>query len=674
MALTTTAPARRGFRAVARRTLPLALASAAVVSALMLLPAWRLVEGRLYDLLSTFEPARPAEPGAVIVAIDEPSFAEIGRQWPWPRDIHARLVDALRKAGARVVGLDLIFSDPSTPEADAALAAAMGPDVVLAADETVIDTPQARQTIIVSPFPELQAAGASTGIASVLLDGDGTLRRMPPYPDGFSARLLAAAGAPVPATPPGALVQFFGPQRTYPTVSYYQALEPEKFLEPGFFEGRTAIVGFSLQHAAEVGGTAATDAFETPYTPLSGRLTAGAEIQATVLDNLKARLFVVPLPGWAGLAAVLAASLVGAVLVRRDATWKTAGAVAILVVVAVAGSWALLRFGRTWLPPGLPVLALVAVTTVRGALDFAEERRLRRAIAEAFGHYLAPELVGRLAADPAALKLGGERRTLSILFCDVRGFTTLSESLKEEPERLTRLVNRILDPLSEAVLAEGGTIDKFIGDCVMAFWNAPLAEQRHAERAVAAGLAMLEAMAALNAELQRETEGASPTLAVGVGINTGDCVVGNMGSQRRFEYSALGDAVNLASRLEGLSKHYRVPILIGEATAVLVADAFVVLELDRVAVKGRVGVTTVSTVLGPAAMRADAAPLVEAHAAWLAAYRHRDWDRAAAAARRAGLMAPGLAGYYAAAVERVAELRENPPPDDWDGVYVAAEK
>jgi len=674
MSLATPAPRQRGWRAAARRTLPVAAVATVVFGLLALLPAWQLVEGRLYDVLSTFEPARPAEPGAVIVAIDEPSFAEIGRQWPWPRDLHARLVAALRQAGARVIGLDLIFADPSTPEADASLVAAMGPDVVLAADETVIETPQARQTTIVAPFPELQAAGAATGIASVVLDGDGTLRRMPPYPDGFSARLLAAAGAPVPATPPGALAQFFGPQRTYPTVSYYQALEPEKFLAPDFFKGRTAIVGFSLQHAAEIGGTAASDAFETPFTPLSGRLTAGAEVQATVLDNLKARLFVVPLPWWLGLAAIVVASLVGAALVRRDATWKTAGAVAVLALVALAGSWSLLRFGRLWLSPGLPVLALVAVTAARGALDFAEERRLRRAIADAFGYYLAPELVARLAADPASLRLGGERRTLSVLFCDVRGFTTLSESMKEEPERLTRLVNRILEPLSEAVLAEAGTIDKFIGDCVMAFWNAPLAEPRHAERAVAASLAMLEGIAALNAELQRETDGAAAPLAVGVGINTGDCVVGNMGSRRRFEYSALGDAVNLASRLEGLSKHYRVPILIGAATAEAVADAFVVLELDRVAVKGREQATAVFTVLGPARMRAEAAPLIETHAAYLAAYRACRWDEAEAAARRATLMAPGLAGHYEAALARIAAWRADPPPDDWGGVTVAREK
>jgi len=664
-------PPRRPRRRLA--TAAIAAGVAAALCLLQLLPAWSLVEARLYDVVSTVAPARPAAPGAIIVAIDEPSFAELGLQWPWPREVHARLVAALRAAGAKVIGLDVIFAEASNQASDGALAAAMGPDVVLAAEETVVETPQAVQTILVEPFAALTAAGASAGIASVALDGDGTLRRMPPYPDGFAARLLAAAGAPVPATPPGTLMQFFGPPRSYPTVSYYQALEPEKFLPPGTFAGKTVIVGFGLQHAAEVGGIG-TDSFETPFTPLSGQLTAGAEIQATMLDNLAGRLFVRPLPWWTTTAAIIVVALLAAFLVRRDATWRTMIAAGLGVLAIVAGSWALLRFGRVWAPPALPALALAFVTAGRGALDFAEERRLRRSIARAFGHYLAPELVERLAADPASLKLGGERRTLSVLFCDVRGFTTLAERLKDEPERLTALVNRLLDPLSEAVLAERGTIDKFIGDCVMAFWNAPLDEPRHAERAVAAGLAMLEAIAALNVVLAAEMGAAAPAIAVGIGINTGDCVVGNMGSRRRFDYTALGDAVNLASRLEGLSKRCRVPILIGETTAAAIADEFVTLELDRVAVKGRGTTTAVFTVLGPAAMRPEAAPLVAAHGRFLAAYRARRWHEAEVEAASAAAMAPGLAGYYAAAAGWIADHRASPLGEGWAGEYVAVEK
>ncbi|HTO32390.1 MAG TPA: adenylate/guanylate cyclase domain-containing protein, partial [Pararhizobium sp.] len=183
-----------------------------------------------------------------------------------------------------------------------------------------------------------------------------------------------------------------------------------------------------------------------------------------------------------------------------------------------------------------------------------------------------------------------------------RGFTTISEALKDDPEQLTTLINRLLTPLSEIVLESGGTIDKYIGDCLMAFWNAPLDDEKHASHAVGAALKMLEAMDVLNAELRAEAEGRSTkpqTLRIGIGINTGDCVVGNMGSSRRFDYSVLGDSVNLASRLEGESKNYGVPLLIGEQTARLSAADFTVAELDSITVKGRTTLSPIFTVLRP---------------------------------------------------------------------------
>ena len=207
----------------------------------------------------------------------------------------------------------------------------------------------------------------------------------------------------------------------------------------------------------------------------------------------------------------------------------------------------------------------------------------------------------------AQLKLGGERRTLTVLFCDVRGFTTISEDMKDDPEGLTTLVNRLLTPLSEAVLNRRGTIDKYIGDCLMAFWNAPLDDPDHAVHAVQAARDMLAALGGLNAELEAEAKAAGrppKALRIGIGINTGECVVGNMGSARRFDYSALGDAVNLASRLEGASKDYGVPLLLGERTATLAARKFAVAELDRITVKGRSTVSPVFTLVDGASEQA----------------------------------------------------------------------
>lgn len=622
---------------------------ALLVLPLSLTAPWRLVEARAFDYLSTFRPPPRPVPGPIVVAIDEPSLSEIGLQWPWPRDLHAKLIVALRKAGARAIGLDIIFAEPSSEKADAALEAALGPDVVLAGDETLIQTPQADQLVRTEPLPRFRAAGARTGLASIALDGDGVLRRLPAYPDGFAAVLQAAAGGSPQPAEGTRLIQAFGPTRTYETVSYYQALDPAAFLPPGIFEGRTVIVGLSMQSAPSV-EAAGVDARATPFTLRSGRLVSGAEIQATILDNLAAHLYVTPAPVLALLAASLGAALLAGLLVWRGTGWRTLLWSALATVAAVAASWSLLRFGRVYLPPAAPALAFSAVAAVQGGRDYAAERRLRRDIMRAFSQYLSPVLVERLARHPDQLRLGGERRTLSILFCDVRGFTAIAEAMRDDPEGLTSLVNRLLSPLSDAVIAAGGTIDKYMGDCIMAFWNAPLDDPDHARHAVEAGLAMLAALEALNAQLAAEA-GAGPAtrLNIGVGINTGECIVGNMGSKMRFDYSAIGDAVNLASRLEGQTRNYGVPILLGEETARHLGGSYCTVELDRVAVKGRAALTAVSTVLPD-----PGAEALALHAGLLQAFYRGEL---AANDPRLAMLAkaiPGLSAYYAGLAARLA--------------------
>jgi adenylate cyclase len=566
-----------------------------VVGVLSQTQTFRLFDLRLFDTLSTLAPpSRPAD-SPIIVAIDEPSFAEIGRQWPWPRDLHADLVTALRAAGARAIGLDMIFAEPSAPEADAALAAAMGPDVVLAADETRIETAHADQFVRVMPLIELTDAGARPGLVSVLLEGDGLLRRIPPYPDSFARRLADTAGGTVETPPAGALLQVFGPARTYETVSYYQALDPAAFLPEGTFRDRIVIVGLSMQSAPSVDKGGA-DAFATSWTPRSGRLVAGAEVQATILDNLTGRLWIESVPGWILAGIAVAAAIAAALAVLRGTGWATVAIAAAAVAVIVAASLLLLVGARIYVPPTAPALAFVLVAGVQSARDYAAERRQRRAIIRAFSQYLSPVLVQRLASDPDQLRLGGERRLLTILFCDVRGFTTISERMKDDPEGLTRLVHRLLNPLSETILAHGGTIDKYIGDAIMAFWNAPIEDANHATHAVEAGRAMLEAVAALNLELERDRTAASGVrFAIGIGINTGECVVGNVGSDFRFNYSALGDPVNLAARLESETKSFGVPILIGEETAIRVGKGIRLAGLGRIRVKGKTEAVAVHT-------------------------------------------------------------------------------
>lgn len=605
----------RALRARPRlRNVLLALLVSLLVAPLHGRAGIRTLEAMAFDILSTTAPLLPAQPGAIIVGIDEPSFAELPERWPWSRSVHARLMESLKRAGAGPVGLDIVFSEPSTEAADAELAAALGPGHVLAADREVIAMAHGTQVSRIGPLPALTAKGAASGITSVDLDGDGVLRRFPAVPESFAAALLHERGETVPVIPDRALVQYLGGARTYPTVSYYQALDPAGFLPPDFFKGRTVLVGLSLKSAptAQAGGP---DAFETPFTTQTGTLTAGVEVHATLLDNLSNGLWISPASLGAIAAAIALCALLGCGTGAAAISWRT-GATAIVLLFSIVGaSWLLLRFGRVWLPPVTPALAAFTGFGARFGLDYARERRLRAAVSEAFSRYVTPDLVDELARNPDSLKLGGESRELSVLFCDVRGFTSLSERLKDDPARLTSLINRLLDALSEQVLEARGTIDKYMGDCVMAFWNAPLPEPRHARAAVSSALEMAKAVDRLNRELQSEDPNLPP-LAVGVGVNTGICVVGNIGSRWRYDYSVLGDTVNLASRLEGMTKEYGVGIILGEGTAALLREDYFVFELDRIAVRGRQQATPIFTVLGPAGLRdtADGARLLAAHA------------------------------------------------------------
>jgi adenylate cyclase len=280
--------------------------------------------------------------------------------------------------------------------------------------------------------------------------------------------------------------------------------------------------------------------------------------------------------------------------------------------------------------------------------------------------------------------LGGETRELTLLFTDVRGFTTISESFKTNPQGLTKLMNRFLTALSKAILDRDGTIDKYMGDAIMAFWNAPVDLPDHAMRACRAALDMLKTVEDLNAQSRQEAE-QNPgervhEIKIGVGINSGQCVVGNMGSDMRFDYTALGDTVNLASRLEGQSKPYGVGVILGDTTASVVADVLAVIEIDLLRVKGKNEPERIHTLLGLEDMMADSTfqSLKQANRSMLDLYRSRQWDAAAAALAQIGPLAKRLGAdleHYVELYEaRIADFRANPPEAGWDGVYVATSK
>ena len=358
------------------------------------------------------------------------------------------------------------------------------------------------------------------------------------------------------------------------------------------------------------------------------------------------------------------------------------------IAAAIATSWTLFK-GELWLlDPIYPSLVVLLVYLAGSLLNFLRTEQEKRQVRTAFGQYLSPDLVEQLAENPDRLVLGGEMRDMTFLFCDIRGFTTISERFKKDPQGLTKLINSFLSPMTDLILARRGTIDKYMGDCIMAFWNAPLDDAEHASHACDSALAMFAALGALNESLETEADAAGRAhdeIKIGIGINSGECCVGNMGSHSRFDYSVLGDAVNLASRLEGQSKQYGVGIVIGQETVKVSPDS-ASLELDLIAVKGKTEAVHIYALLGGPQQRDSIAfhRLEEQHKKMLSAYRRANWSSALEHLGEARLLATqaldpafgtgNLDVLYALYRERIQHYIEAPPAAEWDGVFVATTK
>lgn len=342
-----------------------------------------------------------------------------------------------------------------------------------------------------------------------------------------------------------------------------------------------------------------------------------------------------------------------------------------------AGSWYAYKNMGILLDPVYPAIALSVLFLVSSLLSYIRSESERRAVRQAFGFYIAPAFMEELTKNPDKLKLGGEVRDLTVMFTDIRSFTSISENLT--PEELIHLMNDFLTPMSDLVMQNRGTIDKYMGDAMMAFWNAPLDDPDHARHACLTALRMNEALVPVNDMLiaRAKEHGRNPILLnAGIGINTGPCSVGNMGSRQRFAYSALGDAVNLASRLESQTKAYGVNILVGEETRKSASD-LAMLEMDLIQVKGKDKPVRIFTLIGDTALAqaADFQQWEKAHNGFLAAYRAADFSCAAQELKTARETAiKSMNVYYDMFALRIAEYAKTPPPEGWGGVYIAKEK
>jgi adenylate cyclase len=425
-------------------------------------------------------------------------------------------------------------------------------------------------------------------------------------------------------------------------------------------------------------GTSAAGLLDLRATPLDPSVP-GVSLHAQAIEQILQGAFL-QRPDFATPAElfyILVLGLLIALLIYRSGALGSAlvGAAAIAAVIGV--SWyAFDKLG--WLvDPVYPAIALIAIYLAGTLVVFLRTERERNRVRHAFSHYMAPALVKRLADEPSRLKLGGETRDMTLLFSDVRGFTGISEGL--DAEELTRFLNSLFTPLSNIILEEQGTIDKFMGDAVMAFWNAPLDDSAHASHACSAALRMMREMETLNARWREDAEAKGKTykpVRLGIGLNTGLCCVGNLGSETRFDYSVIGDNVNVASRLEGQSKTYDVGTVVGESTTARAPD-FAFLELDLLKVKGKSEATRAFALLGDSALKHSQGfvALAGRHKEFLARYRAKDWDAAEVLSRECETMnSARLDRVYALYRERIAFFRVNPPPPDWDGTAEALSK
>ena len=434
--------------------------------------------------------------------------------------------------------------------------------------------------------------------------------------------------------------------------------------DPGRTIAAHAVLGGSFKPSEVAGrmvliGSSSPLLFDLRATPLD-QAVPGVEIHAQALEQMVSGQHLVR-PDYAAGAELLflAASggLVAWLIAKAGA--RTAAAVGLASIAGVIGvSWWLYAGAGYLFDPVYPSLALAAVYIAGSLHNTLDTERERSQIRATFSHYMAPALVAELARDPGRLKLGGENRVVTVLFADVRGFTQISEQMDAEP--LVALLNQLFTPMTDTIVAHGGTIDKFMGDAVMAFWNAPMDDPDHARHACAAGLAMIAELERLNTVWQAEAQASGaprPLIELGIGINTGLCCVGNLGSPRRFDYSIIGEAVNVASRLEGITRTYGVPVIAGEATADAISG-FAMLEIDRIVPRGKQRAERIYAVLGDANLAETAAfgDIAARHANLMTAIASSDQAAAQSALVRLRQVSGGrldrLCDHYAGRIAR----------------------
>lgn len=632
----------------------------------------------------------------VIVEIDEASLEAKG-QWPWSRDVLAMAIEKAYKNEAALVVMPILFAEKDRmgkddvfietlknyPVITAQSASLKGKGTPVprglaivgsGADQWLFDFPNA-----IGPVKEIGDSSFGVGMLLTAPELDGVVRRLP---------LVVQVKGEIYPTFPLEILRVFSEQQSYQAkvneagiqairvkgsspiitdanarvwINFKYNFDKISFIEENWkVKGKIVVIALTAEGLSNSVAT-------------SLGISTGHEVQLQALQALLADLRL-ERPAEADLQEILVGLLVGCTLI--------AGAIFLgyvlngllianfITVPYLAGNYIFTKYGLlydfTWI-----VLAAATVWAVCIFFRFVMEFKLKQQIKKQFGTYLAPALVEKLQKNPGLLKLGGDERELSIMFTDVRGFTSISEHYGKNVQGLTMIMNRYMTAMTQAILDNDGTLDKYIGDAQMAFWNAPLDDPNHAHNAVKTALQMLKRLDSFNEEISKE---GVPPFGMGLGINTGSVVVGNMGSTQRFDYTCLGDHVNLASRLEGQSKPYGVRIIIGPRTYEHVKDAYQCFELDCIAVKGKKEGVNIYTVLENNLSEPELSKIIAMHEGMLKDYRAQKWANAVTLAEALIIYNKELKKYYEMMIERMKELQCQILAKDWDGIYRATSK
>jgi adenylate cyclase len=698
---------------------------------------------RTFDMFQLIDPRHKAVRPVVIVDIDDKSLARLG-QWPWPRTRIADLIQNLTSNGAVAIGFDMVFSEADRLNPDLVASQMRDLDDATRAklrdlpsnDQILADAIKRSRVVLGEtgqraisseidnslPFtgvatvgeenperflfefpgllrnvPVIEKVAAGRGLFSIRTERDGLIRRVPMImraqgnimpslsleilrvvtgtptllvrTDKTGVRAVRLKGAEIPTDKNGQLWVHYA--RQDPSIYVSAADVLDNTVPPNKIAGKLVLVG-----------TSAVGLNDIKTTPVSSTMP-GVEIHAQVLESVLSGA-VISQPNYALGVELLAALVIGILVIIFTPNLGPVRLViagAMFAAVLVGTSWFFYSQYRYLIDFTYPLLSTTAIYLTFIFTSFVREQRQRVQIRGQFAQYMSPVLVEQLVQSPEKLVLGGEEREMTIMFSDVRGFTTISESYKHDPQGLIALMNRFLTPLTDVIIEEKGYIDKYMGDAIMAFWNAPLDDAEHEVNACEAAIRMLEQIDAVNKEREQEAADGGHVyipLNVGIGLNTGIGVVGNMGSDLKKNYSVLGDSVNLASRLEGQTKEYGFPIIVGSSTALAAKDKFAILELDFIMVKGKTEPEVIYAIAGREDVMHSGAfqRLRNVTIEMLGCYRGRDWQGALDAIERGRRSedADTLEKLFKLYEARIKDFQINPPPEGWTGAYALLTK